>query len=119
MQPHYDPDAPHRVLIMMMADELDPRTESTLSARCGGDAEVRAVASADDRLDRILDRLNFISGVALAAIAVLPVYVVLATGVQFYLGSTSLLIIVGVALDTMQQIEARLVMRNYQGFMKQ
>ncbi|NDD27185.1 MAG: preprotein translocase subunit SecY [Proteobacteria bacterium] len=80
---------------------------------------IRPGRPTSDYLDRILDRLNFISGVALAAIAVLPVYVVLATGVQFYLGSTSLLIIVGVALDTMQQIEARLVMRNYQGFMKQ
>ena len=36
----------------------------------------------------------------------------------FYLGSTSLLIVVGVALDTMQQIEARMLMRHYQGFMK-
>ena len=69
-------------------------------------------------LDRILNRLTFVSGIALALIAVLPTYLIMATGVQFYLGSTSLLIIVGVALDTMQQIEARLVMRNYQGFMK-
>ena len=37
---------------------------------------------------------------------------------SFYLGSTSLLIIVGVALDTMNQIQARMVLRNYQGFMK-
>ena len=51
MQPHYDPDAPHRVLVMMLADELDRRTQSTLTARCAGDAEVRAVASAGDRLD--------------------------------------------------------------------
>lgn len=69
-------------------------------------------------LDRILNRLTFVSGIALALIAVLPTYLIMLTGVQFYLGSTSLLIIVGVALDTMQQIEARLVMRNYQGFMK-
>lgn len=69
-------------------------------------------------LDRILNRLTFVAGVSLALIAVLPTYLIMLTGVQFYLGSTSLLIIVGVALDTMQQIEARLVMRNYQGFMK-
>jgi preprotein translocase subunit SecY len=80
---------------------------------------IRPGRPTSEYLDRILDRLNFVSGAALALIAVLPTYVVLLTGVQFYLGSTSLLIIVGVALDTMQQIEARLVMRNYQGFMKQ
>jgi hypothetical protein len=53
MQPHYDTDAPHRVLVMMLTDELDGRTQSTLMARCAGDAEVRAVASADDRLDAL------------------------------------------------------------------
>lgn len=70
-------------------------------------------------LDKIMSRITFISAMALAIIAVAPNFVMQITGVtSFYLGSTSLLIIVGVALDTMQQIEARLVMRNYQGFMK-
>ena len=69
-------------------------------------------------LEKILSRVTFISAVALALIAIVPTYVMMFTGVEFYLGSTSLLIICGVALDTMQQIEARLVMRNYQGFMK-
>lgn len=70
-------------------------------------------------LERILSRLTFISGVFLAVIAVAPTYVMRFTNVtSFYLGSTSLLIVVGVALDTMQQIEARLVMRHYKGFMK-
>ena len=66
-----------------------------------------------------MSRLNLIAGVFLALLAVVPTYVVQLTGVtSFYLGATSLLIIVGVALDTMQQVESRLVMRNYQGFMK-
>jgi len=70
-------------------------------------------------LERILGRLTFISGIFLAVIAVAPTYVMKFTHVtSFYLGSTSLLIVVGVALDTMQQIEARLVMRHYKGFMK-
>ncbi|MBM3465939.1 MAG: preprotein translocase subunit SecY [Armatimonadetes bacterium] len=69
-------------------------------------------------LEKILNRVTFVAAIALALIAVVPTYIIMLTGVQFYLGSTSLLIIVGVALDTMQQIEARLVMRNYQGFMK-
>ena len=70
-------------------------------------------------LEKIMSRITFVSAISLAFIAVAPTYVMQFTGVtSFYLGSTSMLIIVGVALDTMQQIEARLVMRNYQGFMK-
>jgi preprotein translocase subunit SecY len=70
-------------------------------------------------LERVLSRVTFIAAIFLAFIAVAPTYAMQMTGVTtFYLGSTSLLIIVGVALDTMQQIEARLVMRHYQGFMK-
>jgi preprotein translocase subunit SecY len=72
-----------------------------------------------DYLEKIMGRITFVSAISLAFIAVAPTYVMQATGVtSFYLGSTSMLIIVGVALDTMQQIEARLVMRHYQGFMK-
>ncbi len=70
-------------------------------------------------LDRVLSRITLVSALFLAFIAVAPTFVMQLTGVNtFFLGSTSLLIIVGVALDTMQQVEARLVMRHYQGFMK-
>ncbi|MCE1247153.1 MAG: preprotein translocase subunit SecY [Firmicutes bacterium] len=70
-------------------------------------------------LEKILSRITFISAVSLGLIAVAPTYIMQITNVKtFYLGSTSLLIVVGVALDTMQQIEARMVMRHYQGFMK-
>lgn len=70
-------------------------------------------------LDKVFNRTTFISAIFLAVIAVAPTYIMQLTGVKtFFLGSTSLLIIVGVALDTMQQIQARLTMRHYQGFMK-
>jgi preprotein translocase subunit SecY len=70
-------------------------------------------------LDRLLNRLNLVSGIFLALLAVVPTYIMKLTNVNtFMLGSTSLLIIVGVALDTMSQIQARMVMRQYQGFMK-
>ena len=49
---------------------------------------------------------------------VLPVWVTTGMGLNFYFGGTSLLIVVGVAMDTMQQIESQLVMRHYDGFMK-
>lgn len=72
-----------------------------------------------DFLQKVLNRITFISAIYLAFIAVVPTFIMRLTNVTtFFLGSTSLLIIVGVALDTMQQIEARLVMRHYQGFMK-
>lgn len=80
---------------------------------------IRPGRATSDYLDKIMSRLNFVAGLFLALLAVVPTYVVQFTGVtSFYLGATSLLIIVGVALDTMQQVESRLVMRNYQGFMK-
>ena len=49
---------------------------------------------------------------------VLPNWFTNGMGINFYFGGTSLLIVVGVAMDTVQQIESQLVMRNYEGFMK-
>ena len=50
--------------------------------------------------------------------AVMPAWFTQGMGIQFYFGGTSLLIVVGVAMDTVQQVESQLVMRNYEGFMK-
>ncbi|HVA38422.1 MAG TPA: preprotein translocase subunit SecY [Candidatus Dormibacteraeota bacterium] len=70
-------------------------------------------------LDRIMLRLTTVAAVYLGLLAVLPSITQQGLGVTtFYLGSTSLLIVVGVALDTMTQIEARLAMRDYRGFIK-
>ena len=71
-------------------------------------------------LDRILARLTFPGALYLAAVAALPTIIIASTGApsSFYFGGTSLLIVVGVALDTMKQLEAQLMMRNYEGFLK-
>jgi preprotein translocase subunit SecY len=69
-------------------------------------------------LDRILARLTFPGALYLAAVAALPVVLVNQTDANFFFGGTSLLIVVGVALDTMKQLEAQLMMRNYEGFLK-
>jgi preprotein translocase subunit SecY len=69
-------------------------------------------------LDRILTRLTFPGALFLAAIAVLPWVMYRFLNVPFYFGGTSLLIVVGVALDTMRQMEAQLLMRHYEGFLK-
>jgi preprotein translocase subunit SecY len=69
-------------------------------------------------LDRILARLTFPGALYLAAVAALPTVLINQTAANFYFGGTSLLIVVGVALDTMKQLEAQLMMRNYEGFLK-
>jgi preprotein translocase subunit SecY len=93
-------------------------------------------------IDRILTRLTLVGAFYLAAVTVLPEFLMTGfnvgaipfagawldqftptwisegLGINFYFGGTSLLIVVGVAMDTIQQVESQLVMRNYEGFMK-
>ena len=93
-------------------------------------------------IDTILTRITLVGAVYLAVVALLPqflisgfkvapipfigetldatcrAFITQGMGVQFYFGGTSLLIIVGVAMDTVQQIESQLIMRHYDGFMK-
>jgi preprotein translocase subunit SecY len=69
-------------------------------------------------LDRILARLTFPGALYLAVVAALPTILINQTSANFYFGGTSILIVVGVALDTMKQLEAQLMMRNYEGFLK-
>ncbi len=93
-------------------------------------------------IDTILTRITLVGAIYLALVAILPTFLISGfrvdqvpfvgerlyaalpkfitqgMGVQFYFGGTSLLIIVGVAMDTVQQIESQLIMRHYDGFMK-
>ena len=70
-------------------------------------------------IDRTLTRITLVGAVYLSAICVLPhILLRLNPSIPFYFGGTSLLIVVGVAMDTMQQIESHLVMRHYEGFLK-
>jgi preprotein translocase subunit SecY len=69
-------------------------------------------------LDRILARLTFPGALFLAAVAALPTLLINSTNANFFFGGTSLLIVVAVALDTMKQLEAQLMMRNYEGFLR-
>ncbi|NIT37240.1 MAG: preprotein translocase subunit SecY [candidate division Zixibacteria bacterium] len=69
-------------------------------------------------IDRILTRITLAGGLFLAAIDVLPTVLITFMKVPFYFGGTGLLIVVGVALDTMRQVESHLLMRHYDGFVK-
>ncbi|MCU1229728.1 MAG: preprotein translocase subunit SecY [Acidobacteria bacterium] len=104
---------------------------------------IRPGKKTSDYIDKVLTRITFVGSVYLAAVcilpeflisgvhvaqipfglgaaldAALPVWITTGMGFNFYFGGTSLLIVVGVAMDTIQQIESQLVMRHYDGFMK-
>jgi preprotein translocase subunit SecY len=103
---------------------------------------IRPGKNTSDFIDTTLSRITLVGAVYLAAIAILPEFLITGFKVQslplignfldanlprwftqglnvdFYFGGTSILIVVGVAMDTMQQIEAQLVMRHYDGFMR-
>lgn len=69
-------------------------------------------------IDRVLTRITLPGAIFLAFIAVLPDILITKVNVPFYFGGTGLLIVVGVVLDTLRQIESHLLMRHYEGFIK-
>ena len=69
-------------------------------------------------LDRVLSRLTFPGALFLGAVAAIPTILFNQIGGGFFFGGISVLIVVGVALDTVKQLEAQLMMRNYEGFLK-
>ena len=104
---------------------------------------IRPGRNTSEHINRILTRLTFVGGCYLAIICLIPEWMIAGIklhklwgpigawfdahayrwlleglGVNFYFGGTSTLIVVGVAMDTVQQIEAQLVMRHYEGFVK-
>lgn len=103
---------------------------------------IRPGRNTSEYINRILTRLTFVGGIYLAAVCLLPEWMISGIhlqhlplvgnwfdvhmwrfvldglNVQFYFGGTSLLIVIEVAMDTVQQLEAQLVMRNYEGFVR-
>ena len=79
---------------------------------------IRPGRSTVDYLGKVMTRITFAGAIFLAVIATIPIIIGNFTALQIQFGGTSLLIAIGVALDTMKQIESQLVMRNYQGFLK-
>ena len=69
-----------------------------------------------EHIDRVLTRVTLIGALYMSAVCVLPTLLAVRADVPFYFGGTALLIVVGVGLDTMAQIEAHLVSRQYEGF---
>jgi preprotein translocase subunit SecY len=67
----------------------------------------------------VLSRVTIVGAIYLATIALMPFWIISAFNIQaFFFGGTSLLIVVGVGLDTVQQMQQHLLLRHYEGFMK-
>ncbi|RMF97642.1 MAG: preprotein translocase subunit SecY [Candidatus Schekmanbacteria bacterium] len=79
---------------------------------------IRPGKRTSDYIDRVLMRITFGGALYLSAVSVLPNLLIVYGHVPFYFGGTALLIVVGVALDTISQIESHLMTRNYEGFLK-
>ena len=79
---------------------------------------IRPGKKTSDFIDKALTRLTVIGAIYVSVICVMPTVLISKFNVPFYFGGTALLIVVGVAIDTISQIESHMVMRNYEGFMK-
>jgi preprotein translocase subunit SecY len=101
---------------------FNPKDVSDNMKRQGGFIPgVRPGKATSDFIDNILTKITLPGSIFLAIIAIMPAFIAQAgvtEGLAQFFGGTSLLIVVGVALDTLQQIESHLVMRHYDGFMK-
>ena len=78
---------------------------------------IRPGQRTSDYIYRVLNRVTFAGSLYLAVVCVIPEILIYKLGVPFYFGGTSLLITVGVGLDTAQQMESHMLMRNYEGFL--
>ena len=79
---------------------------------------IRPGKNTAEYIDRVLTRITFSGAIYVSAVCVLPHLLISKLNVPFYFGGTALLIIVGVAMDTSNQIESHMLTRHYEGFMK-
>jgi preprotein translocase subunit SecY len=79
---------------------------------------IRPGKKTSEFLDFVLTRLTVVGALYLSAVCVMPTLLISELNVPFYFGGTALLIVVGVAIDTISQIESHMIMRNYDGFLK-
>jgi preprotein translocase subunit SecY len=79
---------------------------------------IRPGQKTSEYIYKVLSRLTFVGAIYLAVVCIIPEILISRFNVPFYFGGTSLLIAVGVALDTVSQIESHLITRSYEGFLK-
>ncbi|NLK62686.1 MAG: preprotein translocase subunit SecY [Fusobacteria bacterium] len=96
---------------------FDPMKVADNLKKSGGTIPgIRPGAETVNYLDRVVTNITWGGAIFLTLLAVLPVLLTQVLNIPLYIGGTGLLIVVGVALDTVQQVDAHLVMRNYEGF---
>ena len=69
-------------------------------------------------LETVINRLVFVGALFLSVVAIIPLFISLQLNVPFYFGGTTALIVVGVALDTLKQVEANLITKKYKGYVR-
>ena len=79
---------------------------------------IRPGARTAEYIDRILTRISVLGAVYMVLVCLLPEFLISATGVPFYFGGTSLLIVVSVTMDTVSQIQGHLLAHQYEGLVK-
>ena len=84
----------------------------------GGIPGIRPGRPTSDFIQRVLSKITLVGAVMLGVIAIFPIFFTMATGVQVAMGGTSILIVVGVALETMRTLESQMMMRHHKGFLE-
>ncbi|RUM88436.1 MAG: preprotein translocase subunit SecY [Thermodesulfatator sp.] len=99
---------------------FDPKDVADNLKKWGGFIPgIRPGRATEEFLDRVLNRVTLIGAIYVAAICVLPTLLIVKFNVPFYFGGTALLIVVGVAMDTMAQLEAHLLTRRYDSLVRE
>ena len=91
---------------------------NNLKANGGFIPGIRPGKATEDYLNKVMSRITIVGAILLALVATLPTIISVLTSLQIHFGGTSLLIAVGVALETVRALENQMLMRNYQGFLK-
>ena len=79
---------------------------------------IRPGKNTAEYIDRVLTRITFSGAIYISIVCIIPQILISNLNVPFYFGGTALLIVVGVAMDTSNQIESHMLSRHYDGFMK-
>ena len=79
---------------------------------------IRPGKPTSDFITKVIAKITLVGALMLAAIAILPILIAAMTGINVALGGTSVIILVGVALDTVRSLESQMMMRHYKGFLE-
>jgi preprotein translocase subunit SecY len=79
---------------------------------------IRPGKPTSDFISRVISKITLVGALFIAAVAILPIIIGGVSGINIALGGTSIIIVVGVALDTVRQLESQMMMRHYKGFLE-